>query len=112
MAARDPQPSVSASAVGEYVYCARAWGLRALTADSPDPAAAARRAQGLPTAWRPGATRRLAGRLGRRDLALRAGTSTHHRHDCRARMSGWLGRAGLLLILVALGLGLLPLLAR
>ena len=112
MTARDPQPSISASAVGEYVYCARAWGLRALTADAPDPAAAARRAQGLPAAWRPGAAGRLASRLRRRDVALRDGTSTHHRHNRRARMSGWLGRAGLLLILAALGLGFLPLLAR
>ena len=112
MATRDLQPSISASAVGEYVYCARAWSLRVLTDDTPDPAAAARRAQGLPTAWRPGAASRLASRLRRRNVALRAGTGTHRRHDRRARMSGWLGRAGLLLILAALGLGLLPLLIR
>jgi hypothetical protein len=106
-----PAPdSISASAVGEYVYCARAHGLRRAIAGAPDAAAALRRAQGLPPDWRPAATVRLVRREQRRAAALAGGASAHRRAHGQVRAAGSLALAGLLLIAAALVLGLLPLL--
>jgi len=115
MTARPDQPDhsapdgISASAVGEYVYCARAYGLRQVIDGVPDPAAALRRVQGLPANWRSAATDQLFDRQHRRAAALAAGTRAHHRVDRRVRTARLLVLVGLLLIVVALTLLLLPL---
>jgi hypothetical protein len=103
--------SISASAVGEYVYCARAHGLRRVAAGAADPALAIRAAQGLSAAWRPAATDVLARRERERAAALAGGVRAHRRLDGRARLGGALGLAGALLIVAALALSLVPLLA-
>jgi hypothetical protein len=103
--------SISASAVGEYVYCARAHGLRRIADGAADPARALRQAQGLPADWRPAATALLARRERGRAAALTAGARAHRRIDGRARLAGALSLAGALLIVVALALSLLPLLS-
>jgi hypothetical protein len=105
------RPTISASAVGEYVYCARSQALRRVADGADDPARALRHAQGLPADWRPAATARLARREWGRAAALAAGVRAHRRHDGRARFAGALSLAGALLIVAALALSLLPLLA-
>lgn len=103
-----PAPdSMSASAVGEYVYCARAHGLRQAIAGAPDPAAALRRAQGLPPDWRSAATVQLGRRQQRRAAVLASGSRAHHRLHGQVRAASTLALAGLLLIAAALVLGLL-----
>src|SRR5262245_13843478 len=96
--------SISASAVGEYVYCARAHGLRRVAEGATDPALALRDAQGLPAHWRPAATARLARRERDRAAALAGGVRAHRRLDYRARLAGALSLAGALLIVAALAL--------
>jgi hypothetical protein len=98
---------INASAVGEFVYCARAYGLRRVTDGAAAPVAAARAAQGQPATWRPGARLLLAERWQVSDTARRRGTLAHHRHHRAARASQLLARAGLLVMAVALLLGLL-----
>jgi hypothetical protein len=108
MSAPEPHTSISASAVGEYVYCARAYGLRQITADAADPAAAARAAKGQPPDWRPGAACWLARRNRDRAAALAGGVRAHRRYHRRVRATTWLAVAGLLLIVAAIATSLLP----
>ena len=103
--------SISASAVGEYVYCARSHALRRIADGAADPARALRQAQGLPADWRPAATALLARRERGRAAVLADGARAHRRIDGRARLAGALSLAGALLIAVALALSLLPLLS-
>jgi hypothetical protein len=106
-AARGSGPrSISASAVGEYVYCARAYGLSRATAGAADPLAAACVAQGMPPDWRSEAAREFAWRGGRRAARLDAGRRAHHQHERSIRLTVWLALLGLLLILAAVVAGL------
>ena len=108
MSAPDPHTFISASAVGEYVYCARAYGLRQVTADAADPAAAARAAQGQAPDWRPGAARWLAQRNHHRTAALAGGVRAHCGYHRRVRTTTWLVVAVVLLIMAAIATSLLP----
>ena len=99
--------TINASAIGEFVYCARAYGLRHVTDGAADPAAAARAAQGQPATWRPGARLLLAERWHRHATDRRWGTLAHHRHHRATRASHLLARAGLLVMAAGLVLGLL-----
>ena len=94
-------PLITASAVGEYLYCARAWGLRRAIDDAPDPIAAARAAQGTPLGWRPDRHRWLA-RQSQRATWLERGTLAHAAHDRRARLARGLALVGALCVAAAL----------
>jgi hypothetical protein len=107
-----PSDWLSASAVGEYAYCARAYGLRRLTDGAPDLAAAARQAQGLPPTWRPGVDALVGRRRRARAGRLAAGTRAHRRHAAGLESARLLTGLGLLLVLVAAGLLLAPLLTQ
>ncbi len=73
-------PTIRASEVGEYVYCARAWWLRRVAGEEPE-----------------GRERR------------EAGTALHAAHGRAVTLSGWAMRLGALLLVIGLLL-LLPLL--
>jgi hypothetical protein len=75
-----PKRFISASQVGEYLFCAHSWWLH--------------RVQGLS----PGNTR-----------ALIEGQEAHHQHGQRARRTSALTQLGYLLIMIAVILGLLAL---
>lgn len=101
---------ISASEVGDYLYCARALALRRLADGAADPLAAICRAQGLPPG-NPAAAAWLAERTATRQGALAGGTRAHARGHARARLAVVLLLLGLALLLAAGALALAPMLA-
>lgn len=93
---------LSASAVGEYVYCARAYGLTRVIATADDPAAAALAAQGLSLQAYRGATTALRQRQAAQTRRLNNGANAHGWHGRLVRLTSGLMVAGLGLILLAI----------
>jgi hypothetical protein len=102
MTGREGERWLGASEIGEFVYCARAWGLLAATEDAADPAAAALQAQGQPAGRGRAAAGVFAARRDRRESQRRGGLRAHRRHGRQVRLSRLLAGIGLLLLLLAL----------
>jgi hypothetical protein len=100
---------ISASEVGDYVYCARAAGLRRVMASADDPTGAALAAQGMEPLAGPAIAAFNARQL-HRTRHLTAGRVRHQRHDRQLRLASGLATIGVSLIIMAVVLSAVELL--